>query len=144
MSNPIIPSTQLARSENRRAISSGVNHESSRGVEQLPPISFVACGSLGTEHDTEVAVFVEREVVEVVRRRGRPPCPHVARAHHVEALLRDLDESAGAPVARDSIHAGEVDLSRRVDIVGIGATLVEGVIPQRHEDRTAGVGVDSA
>ena len=51
-------------------------------------------------------------------------------------LLGDLDKAGGAPVA------GELDTRRpestsmvEVDVVGVGSTLIAGVVPQRHENR---------
>ena len=76
-------------------------------------------------------------------RDGAPPSM-CARAHHVEALLGDLDEARGAAEPGDPVHAVRVDLDGRVHVVGVGSALVERVVPQRHEHRAARVGVDAA
>ena len=78
------------------------------------------------------------------RDRHRRAAVHVRGRHHVERLLRDLDEARRAAEARDAVHAVDVDLGGRVHVVGVGAALVERVVPQRHEHRALRVGVHPA
>src|SRR5262249_42713988 len=63
-------------------------------------------------------------------------------AHKSRFSLRNIDESDRTAVPGNLVNAARVDLGARVDEVRIRSTLVEGVVPERHEHRTASVRVD--
>ena len=113
------------------------------GVE-LPPVAGVSVRTRAAQHDAEVAALVHRQVVEVVGDVQVGATAHVIRVQHVERLLGDVDEARRTAETRDPVDAGGVDFCGGVDVIGVRPTLVHGVVPQRHEDRTVTVGVDPA
>jgi hypothetical protein len=103
------------------------------GVE-LPPVAVVARWSF----DGQI-VEVMGDGVEL-----HLPLDALEARHHPRRLLSDLDEADGAPPADELINARPVDLGVQIHVVGVGSALVACEVPQRHEDRPSGVGVDVA